>query len=236
MPPTPPPQHVDLAADIEYVHNVNEFSHGMIGNLEHSSSGRSWFSGYICRLYYCCCRHLFIFLVSGYVILFLWDVAPVLCGWSDNQKQKGWDIPSGFLDWTLRSFFLIPAKRERRREKWQRALKKTTPKAQQAHLFFRLSGNIAGASLSFVTYCCKRVHPPGRLFLKSIQNMQTRNSGGDKGSQFPENDLTLYGICSNDFLNVFTRRWGEIWHLPHAAAPQKKPCRKLEYTNFALHQ
>lgn len=35
------PQHVDLAADIEYVHNVNEFSRGMIGNLEHSWPGRS---------------------------------------------------------------------------------------------------------------------------------------------------------------------------------------------------
>lgn len=129
-----------------------------------------------------------------------------------------------------------PAKRERRRERWQRALKIPHPNTENAWFFFRLSGNIAGASLSLVTYCCKHANAPGRLFLKSIQNMQSRNSGGDKASQFPENDLTLFGICSNDFLNVFTRRLGEIWHLPPAAAPQNKTCRKLWCTNFALHQ
>lgn len=90
------PQHVDLAADIEYVHNVNEFSRGMIGNLEHSSPGRSGFSGYICRLYYCCCRHLCYLSCKRVHETVIVRCCSCAIGWLDNQKQKGWDIPSGF--------------------------------------------------------------------------------------------------------------------------------------------
>lgn len=53
-----------------------------------------------------------------------------------------------------------------------------------------------------------------KQFFKPSQNMRSRNSGRNKGSQFLENDSTSDEIYSNDFLNVFT--WEgtcEILHL-----------------------
>lgn len=90
----------------------------------------------------CCCRHLsLIFLVSGYMKLFVrcCSCAMRLVG---QPKTKRLGHPEWFfLIELLGLFFLIPAKWERRREKQQRALKKTTLNAANTS-FFRLSGNI----------------------------------------------------------------------------------------------
>lgn len=52
---------------IEYVHNINESSCGMIGNLEHFWYCGCWFCWCICCWYYCChccfCKHIHMILL-----------------------------------------------------------------------------------------------------------------------------------------------------------------------------
>lgn len=123
----------------------------MIGNLEHSSSSWSWFSGYICCLCDCSPRHLFVGFLSFFRFLEsgTWDRLSemlLLCYavGRNNRKLKGWDIPSGFLDWTR---FLQRGKEGK--NEWMNDREHWKTQTQQARCCSQAFGNtdVSGTSL-----------------------------------------------------------------------------------------
>lgn len=90
-----------------YVHNINESSCGMTGTPDHFGYCGCWFSPWTLLLASLQSmllkrkhRKLLLFLFFFFMCVKCCSCAIRLV----KQPKKGWDVPSGILDWTLRFF------------------------------------------------------------------------------------------------------------------------------------
>lgn len=164
-----------------------------------------------------------------------------------TKKQKGWDIPSGFLDWTLLGLFLLLSFLWGREgvgcggwggEKRQRALKTQT---QRTHRFFRLQGrsstiNYRACNLNRDTLLRNSVS--GQFRTCAVGILAEIKGFPNSGEGF---DLVWHLF---QWLPGCVHREGrfEILHSQLGNRPQqkqknekKKPSRKVMKADFTLH-
>lgn len=163
-----------LLPTIEYVHNINGTSCGMIGTLEHfgycvdAESVDEFVAGFTAV------NVVSVSAYTGYCLL--WSVAPVLYGWS-KQPNKAGSSPKWF-SW-LTSYVVLKIKKKKPPEDFVKPNHKNQPYHCSLFVFFLKIRNFAihtGQS-----FCCKCAHNLNHLSSPKqgslFQNMQGRNSG-----------------------------------------------------------
>lgn len=172
-----------------------------------------------------------VFLVSGYMKLLLWDVAPVLSvGWTTKNKKAGTSRVV-FLDWTLRSFFFLNSCKEGKERKTTESVKTKKPHKPSKRIIFLgfletlarfrdasvINDHACSGSSDILLQTCAH---SWETFSNPFRTCRVGILVEIKAPSFQKR-IWHDEICSNDLLNVFTWGEGEIWDLTPAAAAKK---------------